>query len=167
MSRLDSETKRKLREMGVTSLVDAFEAQDDALTIGVVFEERIKIAVDDAHAAFTHSKVEGLVRRAGLRYPNADLRRVDMLEQRGLDRGVIAQLGTCQFITQAAERRVPRLHRVREVLPRIGVGEAGVPAPLPGALHPHARPRGILGGRGTSQRAGRSGCASTPRSRSS
>ena len=83
MSRLDAETKRKLREMGVTSLVDAFEAQDDALTIGVVFEERIKIAVDDAHAAFTHSKVEGLVRRAGLRYPNADLRRVDMLEQRG------------------------------------------------------------------------------------
>ena len=95
MSRLDSETKRKLREMGVASLVDAFEAQDDALTIGVVFEERIKIAVDDAHAAFTHSKVEGLIRRAGLRYPNADLRRVDMLEQRGLDRGVIAQLGAC------------------------------------------------------------------------
>mgnify|MGYP007068854039 CR=1 FL=1 len=26
MSRLDAETKRKLREMGVTSLVDAFEA---------------------------------------------------------------------------------------------------------------------------------------------
>ncbi|MEF2256007.1 hypothetical protein V2V91_12825 [Microbacterium schleiferi] len=100
MSRLDSETKRKLREMGVASLVDTIEAQDDALTLGVVFEERIKIAVDDAHATFTHSKVEGLVRRAGLRYPNADLRRVDMIEQRGLDRGVIAQLGTCQFLTR-------------------------------------------------------------------
>ena len=98
MSRLDSETKRKLREMGVPALVDALDIQDDALTIGLVFEERIKLAVDDAHAAFTHSKVEGLIRRAGLRYPNADLRRVDMLEQRGLDRGVIAQLGTCQFI---------------------------------------------------------------------
>ena len=108
MSRLDAETKRKLREMGVASLVDAFEAQDDALTIGVVFEERIKIAVDDAHAAFTHSKVEGLIRRAGLRYPNADLRRVDMLEQRGLDRGVIAQLGTCQFITRQ-QNVVPRV----------------------------------------------------------
>ena len=96
MSRLDSETKRKLREMGVPALVDALDIQDDALTIGLVFEERIKLAVDDAHAAFTHSKVEGLIRRAGLRYPNADLRRVDMLEQRGLDGGVIAQLGTCQ-----------------------------------------------------------------------
>lgn len=100
MSRLDSETKRKLREMGVTSLVDALEVQDDTLTLGMVFEERIKLAVDDAHATFTHAKVEGLIRRAGLRYPNADLRRVDLLEQRGLDRGVIAQLGTCQFITR-------------------------------------------------------------------
>ena len=100
MSRLDAETKRKLREMGVTSLVDAIDIQDDALTLGMVFEERIKLAVDDAHAAFTHSKVEGLIRRAGLRYPNADLRRVDLLEQRGLDRGVIAQLATCQFISR-------------------------------------------------------------------
>ena len=98
MSRLDSETKRKLREMGISTLVDAIDIQDDALTMGMVFEERIKLAVDDAHAAFTHAKVEGLIRRAGLRYPNADLRRVDLLEQRGLDRGVIAQLGTCQFI---------------------------------------------------------------------
>lgn len=36
MSRLDTETKRKLREMGVTSLVDAFEIQDDTLTLGMV-----------------------------------------------------------------------------------------------------------------------------------
>ena len=49
MSRLDAETKRKLREMGVTSLVDAFEVQDDTLTLGMVFEERVKLAVDDAH----------------------------------------------------------------------------------------------------------------------
>ena len=100
MSRIDTETKRKLREMGVAALVDAFDIQDDTLTLGMVFEERVKLAVDDAHATFTHAKVEGLIRRAGLRYPNADLRRVDMLEQRGLDRGVIAQLGTCQFISR-------------------------------------------------------------------
>jgi len=100
MSRLDGETKRKLREMGATSLLDAFDAQDDTLTLGMAFEERVQLAVDDAHATFTHSKVEGLIRRAGLRYPDADLRRVDMVEQRGLDRGVLAQLGTCSFITR-------------------------------------------------------------------
>lgn len=100
MSHLDSETKRKLREMQVPFLVTAIEAQDEALTLGMVFEERLKLAVDDAHATFTHAKVEGLIRRAGLRYPNADLRRLDLIEQRGLDRGIIAQLGTCAFITR-------------------------------------------------------------------
>ncbi len=100
MTRIDSETKRKLREMGATSIVDALDAQDDALTLGMPFEERVQLIVDDAHATFTHSKVEGLIRRAGLRYPDADLRRVDLIEQRGLDRGVLAQLGTCSFITR-------------------------------------------------------------------
>lgn len=100
MSRLDSETKRKLREMGVTSLLEAFEAQDETMTLGMAFEERVKLVVDDAHAAFTHAKVEGLIRRAGLRYPDADLRRVDFIEQRGLDRGLLAQLQTCSFITR-------------------------------------------------------------------
>ncbi len=100
MTRIDTETKRKLREMGAPALIDALETQDDTLTVGMVFEERIKLVVDDAHATFTHSKVEGLIRRAGLRYPNADLRRLDLVEQRGLDRGVIAQLGTCTFIAR-------------------------------------------------------------------
>jgi len=100
MSRIDSETKRKLREMGVSTPVDALEAQDETLTLGMVFEERVKLVIDDAHATFTCSKVEGLIRRAGLRYPNADLRRLDLVEQRGLDRGVIAQLGTCTFIAR-------------------------------------------------------------------
>ncbi|WP_304466267.1 hypothetical protein [Cryobacterium sp. N21] len=51
MSRIDIETKRKLREMGVTTLLDAFDAQDDTLTLGLAFEEKIKLAVDDAHSA--------------------------------------------------------------------------------------------------------------------
>ena len=79
MSRLDIETKRKLREMGVTTLLDAFDAQDDVLTLGLAFEEKIKLAVDDAHSVFTQTKVEGLIRRANLRYPNADLRRLDLV----------------------------------------------------------------------------------------
>lgn len=145
MTRIDTETKRKLREMGVPALIDALETQDDTLTMGMSFEERIKLVVDDAHATFTHAKVEGLIRRAGLRYPNADLRRLDLVEQRGLDRGVIAQLGTLHVHRPAAERRIPRLHRIRQVLPRFSVGQTSLRAPLPGPLHPHARPRGGLG----------------------
>ncbi|MDP9696906.1 UNVERIFIED_ORG: DNA replication protein DnaC [Arthrobacter globiformis] len=49
-------------------------------------------------SGFNHAKVEGLIRRAGLRYPGADLRRLDLVDERGLDRNLIAQLGTCSFI---------------------------------------------------------------------
>lgn len=98
MSSIDTETRRKLRDMAAGPLLDALLAQDETLTLGMSFEQRIQLIVDEAHSAFTHAKVEGLIRRAQLRYPNADLRRLDMLEERGLNRDVIAQLATCSFI---------------------------------------------------------------------
>lgn len=98
MSRLDAETKRKLREMGAVTLLDALEGQDDDLALGMAFAERVQIAVDQAHAAFTHQKVDGLIRRAGLRYPDADLRTIDLIDERGLDRTKLLALATCEFI---------------------------------------------------------------------
>lgn len=98
MSTLDSETKRKLREMGATPLLEAIEAQDEALVLGMGFGDRLQLVVDEAHLTFNHAKVDGLIRRAALRYPGADLRRLDLVDERGLDRNVIAQLATCSFI---------------------------------------------------------------------
>lgn len=102
MTRLDTDTKLKLREMGVVSLLDALEAQDDELALGLPFPERLRLAVDDAHAVHIQTQVDGLIKRAKLRYPNAELRGLDLIEERGLDRSVIAQLGTCGFV----ERRL-------------------------------------------------------------
>lgn len=99
MSLLDIETKRKLREMGAADLLDAFQTQDDELTSGLAFTERVRLAVDDAYTQFTDSKIMGLIRRAGLRYPAADRRSVDLIEQRRLDRSLLADLGTCRFVT--------------------------------------------------------------------
>lgn len=95
---IDVETKRKLREMGAGDLLGALEAQDDALAAALPFGERIRLVVDDAHTAYTDTKIAGLLRRAGLRYPAADLRALDLMEERGLDRSTIAELATCQFI---------------------------------------------------------------------
>ena len=36
MSAIDGETKRKLREMGATALLELIEAQDDTLVMGCV-----------------------------------------------------------------------------------------------------------------------------------
>ena len=101
MTLIDAETKHKLREMGATALADALASQDEMLTIGMPFAERVKLAVDDAHASVSQQKIEGLIRRAGLRYPDAELRRLDLLAERSIDRGVIAQLGTCTFISRS------------------------------------------------------------------
>ena len=78
MTLIDTDTKHKLREMGVGALADSFEMQDDVITVGMPFAERLKLAVDDAHASFTGQKITGLIRRAALRYPDAERRRLDL-----------------------------------------------------------------------------------------
>lgn len=92
------ETKRKLRDMGATTILEAIASQDDALVMGMGFEQRMSLIVDEAYSSFSHNKVEGLIRRAGLRYPEADLRRIDMVEQRALNHELLVSLATCGFI---------------------------------------------------------------------
>jgi hypothetical protein len=100
MSRLDTETKRNLREMNAGELLQAIDTHDETLSLSLPFEDRLRLVVDDASASFTHAKVTGLIRRAGLRYPNADLRRIDLLDERGLDRPLLSQPGTCSFVAR-------------------------------------------------------------------
>ncbi|WP_354056871.1 ATP-binding protein [Dietzia sp. 2505] len=80
--------------MGATAMLEALYT----LVLGLGFEDQVRLIVDEAYSSFTHAKVKGLNRRAGLRYPGADLRRVDLLAERSLDQGVVAQLGSCSFI---------------------------------------------------------------------
>lgn len=94
---VDIETKRKLRDMGASDLLCAIEAQDDDACMGMTFAERLRAAADDAYSAFVTAKVENLVKRANLRYPDADVRRLDFSEERGLDRVKIAELAACGF----------------------------------------------------------------------
>nr|WP_269450052.1 hypothetical protein [Arthrobacter sp. U41] len=59
MNRLDGETKRKLREMNASELLEAIDTQDETLSISPSFEERVRLVVDDAYSTFMHSKVAG------------------------------------------------------------------------------------------------------------
>ena len=94
---LSVETKRKLRDMGASDLLDALEAQDEGVCVGMACAERVQMAVDEAHSAFVTSKVRNLTRRANLRCPEADVRSIDFSEERGLDRLKITELATCGF----------------------------------------------------------------------
>lgn len=41
MTSIGIETKRKLLEMGATAMLDAIEAQEETLVLGMSFEDRI------------------------------------------------------------------------------------------------------------------------------
>ena len=47
---IDTETKRKLREMNATDLLDAFERLDEQTTMPLSHAEVIRLAVDSAHS---------------------------------------------------------------------------------------------------------------------
>lgn len=96
---INPETKRKMREMNATELLDAFERQDAALETAST-TERLQIAVDDAYAMFCQSRIDGLTSRAKLRYPDADLRSLQLVEERGLNRQQLNELATCGWIEQ-------------------------------------------------------------------
>ena len=100
MSSLDIETKPKMREMNATEMIQAIEAQDETMSMALSFDERVRLIVDEAHSTFTTSKVGGPISRAKLRYPNADLRQVDLVEERGLNRNTLTAIGSCGFIEQ-------------------------------------------------------------------
>lgn len=96
---INPETKRKMREMNAVELLDAFERQDATLETAST-TERLQIAVDDAYAMFCQSRIDGLVSRARLRYPDADLRSLQLVEERGLNRQQLNELATCGWIEQ-------------------------------------------------------------------
>lgn len=95
---IDAQTKAKLRDMGATDLVRAVEDQDESVCMGMTFAERFQAAVDEAHSQFVTSKVANLTSRAKLRYEQADIRKLELIEERKLNRVMIAELATCGFV---------------------------------------------------------------------
>ncbi len=97
---IDSETRRKLREMNASELLEAFERLDERTVMPLSHAEVVGLAVDNAYGGYADAKIQRLIKRAGLRYPQADLRTIDLAEERGLDRGVIAGLDAGNYLGQ-------------------------------------------------------------------
>ena len=72
---LSDETRRKLREMQMDALVEAFDEQEKniATYAEFSFEKRITFAVDQCYAAKNTARVKRLLKSAKLRFPDADI----------------------------------------------------------------------------------------------
>ncbi|MDR2088534.1 MAG: ATP-binding protein [Clostridiales Family XIII bacterium] len=95
---MNEETKRKLKEMGFAEAISAAESQDrDAASAGLTFNERFQRVVDFVYREKHNAKVQRLIKAAGFRYRDADMSAVHY-GGRGLDRGLIQELATCQYM---------------------------------------------------------------------
>ena len=100
---LDSETRRKLREMGVPEMVVALDDMEkDSAYDTLSFDDRLKTAIDIAHQEQENAKVRRLITRAHFRLPQADIANI-IYEDRPLDRQLISNLATARFVDNATD----------------------------------------------------------------
>ena len=95
---INDETRRKLREMSMEEMICALDIQssENAYTM-MPFDDRIKRLVDYVYQEKYNGKVKRLLKQAHFRIPNAEVHDIHYSE-RGLDRELLLELSTCQFI---------------------------------------------------------------------
>lgn len=82
---VNSETKRKLREMNLSEIITALEIQqNDPATIALSFDERIQRLTDYVYQEKYNHRIQRLIKSARLRFPQADIQHF-LPEGRGMD----------------------------------------------------------------------------------
>lgn len=102
MSLLNEETRRKLRELNLSEMIEAMDQQ--AQDIGyseMPFEDRMKMAIDFVHQKKYNSMVERLMKSAKFRITNASFNNIYYID-RGLDKEKLLNLSTAQFIDMSS-----------------------------------------------------------------
>ena len=98
---INEETRRKLRLMNIGEFIDASEAQEqDVQALALSFDDRFQMMVDSVYQQKYNDRVRGLIKRAHLRLPKADIHDVFYHEKRSLNRGVIEGLATGKYIDE-------------------------------------------------------------------
>jgi DNA replication protein DnaC len=96
---LTEPTIDKLHEMRLSAMADAWIAQGRDPQAGALgFDERFSMLVDAEHMARDNRRLNRLLKEADLRIPTACMEDVRASPQRGLDRTMLRQLGSCAWI---------------------------------------------------------------------
>lgn len=98
MSLLNEETRRKLRELNLSEMIDAIDTQSQDVGYSTLsFEDRMKLAVDVVYQKKYNTKVQRLIKMAKFRLTNAAFNDIYYID-RELDRQKLMVLSNCQFI---------------------------------------------------------------------
>ena len=99
---LSNETVRKLREMHLGVMAEAFSAQlKDTQFQAVAFEDRFAMLVDAEWSARKSNRLVRLIRNAGYADPAACVENIEYLPERRLDREQILRLASCAYLHEA------------------------------------------------------------------
>lgn len=95
---LNEETRRKLRELNLSEVIDSVEIQSQNIEYSTMtFDERLKIIVDYVYQEKYNHKVRRLINGAKFRITNASFNDIYYID-RGLDKNKLLTLSTGQFI---------------------------------------------------------------------
>jgi DNA replication protein DnaC len=98
MSLLNEETRRKLRELNLSEMIEAIDEQTQDIGYSTMsFEDRMKMAIDFVYQKKYNSKVERLIKAAKFRIENASFNDIYYID-RGIDKEKLLSLSTAQFI---------------------------------------------------------------------
>ena len=96
---LNEPTIEKLYELRLSAMADAWTMQQKDAKLGALgFDERFGLIVDAEHMARDNRRLARLLKDAALRIPTACVEDVRASGQRGLDRSMVRQLGSCAWI---------------------------------------------------------------------
>ncbi len=96
---LTEPTIDKLHEMRLSAMAEAWIAQGRDPQAGALgFDERFSMLVDAEHMARDNRRLNRLLKEADLRIPTACMEDVRASPQRGLDRTMLRQLGSCAWV---------------------------------------------------------------------
>ena len=100
---MNDETRRKLRELNLSEMVTALEMQrQDISYTSLPFDERIQRMVDYVYQEKYNTKIQRLIKLSKFRLPKAEVNSIYYIE-RGIDRQIIQELATCQFIDTSSD----------------------------------------------------------------
>lgn len=82
---INDESKRKLRELNMSELIDALEIQQlEPATLKLKFDDRMQRAIDYLYQEKYNNRIQRMIKSAKLRFPQADIHDI-YYDGRGLD----------------------------------------------------------------------------------
>jgi len=98
---INQETVNKLHDMRLSAMAEAYREQMENNDMSALsFDERFGMMVDFEWSRRKSNHLKGLIKKAGLHFPNAAIEDVEYHADRKLDRSQILQLSGCNYIAE-------------------------------------------------------------------